>query len=104
MKNEGLPINSNCVTCETLIPNVFTPNNDLSNDYFSFLIKEQEGFLGFQILNRWGEIVYITNDLSISWDGKSGGKECTDGIYFWNLNYDSKNSSKSKSGFLTLIR
>lgn len=104
LKNIGIPVESTCVSCEMVIPNVFSPNNDLTNDYFAFFLSKPEGFLTFQILNRWGEIVYQTNDSAISWDGKYNGNACSDGIYFWTLIYDTNKLENNKSGFLTLIR
>jgi gliding motility-associated-like protein len=60
--------------------------------------------LNFQILNRWGEIVYQTEDQTVSWNGEANGKECTEGIYYWQLKYFLNYETIYKSGFMTLIR
>ena len=51
------------------IPNVFTPDGDGINDFFTGLgtnIAEYEMY----IFNRWGEQLYYTNDINMPWDGK----------------------------------
>ena len=36
-----------------------------------------------EIFNRWGELVYFTNDLSKKWDGKEKGKACKQDAYVY---------------------
>lgn len=87
------------------MPNVFTPNEDgVNNTYQPETIQNVNDY-HLVILNRWGEIVYETNDLNQGWNGQFKEKDCTNGIYFWRVDYSQlNNSKKSKSGFLTLIR
>jgi len=81
------------------LPNVFTPNNDDVNDYFSFtdLSKTLEKLT---ILNRWGSIVYQSDDVFF-WDGKHQQTPCADGVYYYILEF--KQYTK-KTGFVHLIR
>ena len=61
-------------------PNIFTPNNDYINDYFTIkgLIDCDYGSL--KIYNRWGEEVYYTlHPLIEPWDGKKLGMEVSEG-------------------------
>jgi len=58
----------NCI--DYMLPNVFTPNGDGINDFFrpsnySFVEK-----VDMKIFNRWGTLVYKTEDPDINWDGK----------------------------------
>lgn len=86
------------------IPNVFTPNGDGSNDEFIINLKGLE-FIKLSILNRWGNTVFETEDKNEGWNGlTTGGKEATDGTYFYLLEYNQNNEHKSEHGFLTLIR
>jgi gliding motility-associated-like protein len=51
------------------VPNSFTPNGDGVNDNFRGLglyFKEYE----MRIYNRWGKVIYVTNDYDRPWDGK----------------------------------
>jgi len=50
------------------IPNAFSPNGDTKNDYFSVgfrnIVKAHTA-----IYNRWGELIFQTNDMDFKWDG-----------------------------------
>ncbi|MBI3502169.1 MAG: gliding motility-associated C-terminal domain-containing protein [Bacteroidetes bacterium] len=68
------------------LPNVFTPNADGSNDYFTPLhpykyVKD----IDIRIYNRWGTEVFHTTDAEIMWNGKSSqtNKLCSDGVYYY---------------------
>ncbi len=66
------------------LPNVFTPNNDGSNDFyipFPYCFIES---IEIQIYNRWGNLVFETTDPDINWDGTNlNGKEVAEGVYFY---------------------
>jgi len=72
-----------------LIPyNVFTPGDDISNNTFVIdgeSIKEYS----IKIFNRWGERVFESEDITVSWNGKvnNTGIECPSGTYFYIINY-----------------
>jgi gliding motility-associated-like protein len=68
-----------------VIPNVFTPNNDSYND---FLVPESYANIeriDLKIFNRWGKIMYETQDPEIKWDGKNqeNGQDCPAAPYFY---------------------
>lgn len=87
------------------IPNVFSPNNDGLNDTFVPISLSGIKSAEIVILNRWGNVVYQSKDLLIGWDGKSNGSECSNGVYYWNINYEDKEfKNYSQDGFLTLTR
>lgn len=68
------------------LPNVFTPNSDSFNDFFvPFPGYTSVEKVDMKIFNRWGVVVFETNDPEIKWDGrdKSSNKECADGVYFY---------------------
>ncbi|MDB4088079.1 gliding motility-associated C-terminal domain-containing protein [Flavobacteriales bacterium] len=84
------------IKCNNL-PNVFSPNGDGMNDYFS-PFKEYEFTEGnFLIYNRWGSIVLETSDIiSIKngWDGQYNNKDCTAGVYYFTFSYKINNSDE----------
>ncbi|MBW6489633.1 MAG: gliding motility-associated C-terminal domain-containing protein [Lentimicrobium sp.] len=68
------------------LPNVFTPNNDGYNDYFiPFPGYTSVDRIDLKIINRWGVVVFETNDPAIRWDGRdqNTNKPCSDGVYFY---------------------
>ena len=63
-------------------PNAFSPNGDGLNDVFK--AKKHRSLVSFHayIINRWGQKLYEWTDPDKGWDGKSGGKDLKDGVYF----------------------
>ena len=88
--NESSPSNVICVdNCPRYeLPNVFTPNNDGANDFFTpFLPFRFIESIDIQIFDRWGGLVYQTNDPVINWDGNApNGKPLAEGVYYYVCN------------------
>lgn len=72
---------------ELIMPNVFTPNNDLTNDVLSPVSMKNIASVNLKVYNRWGVQVYSGDISQQGWDGLSEGSKCTDGIYFWVADY-----------------
>jgi len=72
---------------ELFVPNTFTPNNDGTNDYFT--IRNNGDIVKFKLViyNRWGEMVFQTENIDEAWDGTMDGKRCPVGVYHWVLEY-----------------
>ncbi len=86
------------------LPNVITPNNDGSNDYFIPVNIEGIKSMNTTIYNRWGKIVYSTDKLNIEWDGKNNNQEVANGVYFYTCEYKGLNEkSYSVNGTVTVI-
>jgi len=92
------------------IPNTFTPNDDQLNDIFKPILLEDNILeYSFVIYNRWGEIVFETNDLSEGWIGDTKNNHAfyaKDGTYIWQLKIKEKDvpGEQNFSGKVTLIR
>ncbi|MCO5260233.1 MAG: gliding motility-associated C-terminal domain-containing protein [Crocinitomicaceae bacterium] len=84
------------------IPNVFTPNEDGINDLFFITAVNLKDY-NLVIVNRWGEIVFKSDDPNQGWDGTSGGKKCTDGVYFYTLKAKQGDNEITKQGNITLV-
>ncbi|CAN5314221.1 hypothetical protein BH09BAC5_BH09BAC5_01060 [soil metagenome] len=96
-----------------IIPNVFTPNGDATNDLFSANVSGVKD-LKIDLYDRWGVRVYEGEQTGISpshqeitlWDGKSkGGNAAADGVYYYTisaLGYDTKDYEFH--GFVHLIK
>ncbi|MBL7755545.1 MAG: gliding motility-associated C-terminal domain-containing protein [Chitinophagaceae bacterium] len=87
------------------LPNAFTPNSDGNNDIFRILAAGYKKLNSFKIYNRWGELVFATTSFNKGWDGRSGGRDCEIGVYFWILNAtDLNGTSRTVKGDVTLLR
>lgn len=69
------------------LPNVFTPNGDGFNDVFTpmRITPNLINHVEMHIFNRWGRVVYTTEDIFINWDGCALGthQPCAPGTYFY---------------------
>lgn len=86
--------------------NVFTPNGDASNNFFTFKMENIVS-LEVTIFNRWGDLMYqCNNPATFFWDGKTPeGMEANDGVYFYV--YKATGAQKENfegNGFLHLFR
>ncbi|PJB15137.1 MAG: hypothetical protein CO118_04955 [Flavobacteriales bacterium CG_4_9_14_3_um_filter_32_8] len=88
-----------------LIPNVFTPNVDGSNDVFTVDGVNLES-VDCVIFNRWGQKMYSWNNVNGFWDGRTtSGSECPDGTYFYIINALGQDGVEYfKKGAFSLIR
>lgn len=111
--NESSPSNpirtDNCPFYD--LPNTFTPNGDGANDLFTpCLIYRYINRVEFTVTNRWGQVVFQTEDPAINWDGRdqNTGQELPEGVYFYTCNVEQKCLScealKPLTGFIHLIR
>jgi gliding motility-associated-like protein len=90
------------------IPNTFTPDGDEVNQVWKPIFTQGYDPYDFEmtVLNRWGEIVWVSKDASIGWDGTYDGKMCPEGVYTWVVEYGVLENDKRvvKHGHLTLLR
>lgn len=93
-------------TAEVTMPNVFSPNNDNINDFFTALSLIGAKEIELVIMNRWGNIVLKTDDLDFAWNGTDlNNTMCTEGVYFYKLKVtDNCDNTTLYSSFVTLIK
>jgi gliding motility-associated-like protein len=89
------------------IPNAFTPvNADNVNDFFSgkgIGIEKYEMW----VFDRWGEMIFFTDDIEKGWDGKRSGKsqEVKQDVYVWKVKLkDVLGKNHQYIGHVTLLR
>ena len=92
---------------ELYLPGAFTPNKDGNNDQLEIFGRHFTNFK-ITIFNRWGEIIFISTDRSIQWDGNYRGQEMPIGTYPWIVHYESQYEGDpipdDLKGSVTLIR
>ena len=96
-------------------PNAFTPDAsganggkwdeaDFSNNIFHPIytgVKEYE----LNIFNRWGELIFVSKDVKIGWDGYYRGKLCKQDVYVWKVKVKFVTGEViTKVGDVTLLR
>jgi len=98
-------IHVNDVVSSISVPNVFTPNNDGSNDVF---FVEAKGIATFdmKIYDRWGVLINQFNSPLQGWDGRTeSGVAVSNGSYFYILNATGLDGKVfNQRGYLTLMR
>ncbi len=88
------------------MPNAFTPNGDGKNEEFRpVTLPEKISSFSMLIYNRWGQLVFSTNDVGRGWDGRVNGSPAPMGVYTYTLTYGNpKGENRKKTGVVTLVR
>jgi gliding motility-associated-like protein len=96
------------------VPNVFTPNNDGTNDMFVVKFWSMKS-IKIQIYNRWGKRIHFWESDDIRgfentytqtvWDGRLGGRYASPGVYYYVVEGMGRDDQKRKAhGFFHLFR
>ncbi|MEO5569348.1 MAG: gliding motility-associated C-terminal domain-containing protein [Bacteroidia bacterium] len=86
------------------VPNSFTPNGDGKNDLFGAVHAGKYDSFDMKIFNRWGEMVFNSNNISEFWDGTYKGLKQTAGVYAYHISLVSGENRILKIGNVTLLR
>jgi PKD repeat protein len=97
------------------IPNAFSPNSDELNETFKpSVFGSGISVYQFRVFNRWGDVVFESNDPEIGWVGDKSERDSIgtgdfyvqDGVYSWTLVVKSIFSTEVEefSGHVILIR
>lgn len=90
---------------EVFLPKSFTPNGDLLNDVYGISnphIVQQLRI--FEIFDRWGTRVFVTNDPFEAWDGSYKGTPVNPGVFIWKVEYSCENKDQISTGTVTILR
>jgi gliding motility-associated-like protein len=96
-----------CSFDNVFVPNCFTPNgNEVNNEWGPVFAGDWDHTVyNMLIFNRWGGIVWESNNHLSMWDGTYKNKMCLDGVYIWKMECKKLNSVKEiMNGHLTLLR
>lgn len=87
------------------IPNAFSPNGDGTNDLLKIMHEGVFNLDDFRIYDRWGELVYQSNDLKKGWNGTIKNEPAPIGVYVYYIAGRGHNDKKvSMRGNVTLIK
>ncbi len=85
-------------------PSAFTPNSDGLNDTFK-VFGQFTAQVEFKIFNRWGELLFLTTDLNLGWDGTYKGNSMPEGTYVFRAKLtDLAGRTSDRSGTILLLR
>ena len=96
---------------DVYVPTAFSPNNDGVNDDFKPFIKMD--FIkikryNLRLFNRWGSLVFDSQNVNEAWNGTYRDHLCENGIYIWSMTVqvllNGKVQIKQLSGDVTIIR
>jgi gliding motility-associated-like protein len=98
----SIKITVNGTTSKISVPNAFSPNGDGVND--TWVITNLSAFPGatVDVFNRYGQLVFHSDNNNKAWDGTSNGKPLPLATYYYII--DPKNNEKKISGSVTIFR
>ena len=87
------------------VPKVFTPNGDGTNDVLKPILVGISSFHYFSVYNRWGNLLFTTQDPNTGWDGRVKGVPQPVETYLWIAEGVDTNGKKVvQKGMVSLIR
>jgi len=90
---------------DVFVPSAFSPNGDGVNDIFHVTARKLITLQEFKIMNRWGQQIFETRDISKGWDGNFKGKMQDPGVYYYMIKVASPTGkTQFLKGDITLIR
>lgn len=98
-----LVIEQDC-NCSLVKPNAFSPNGDGQNDVFHLFSDCEIEINYFRIYNRWGQMLFETNGITVGWDGTCQNIEQPIGTYVYVVGYNNLNGEQIEKGDITLLR
>lgn len=87
-------------------PNAFTPNNNGLNDVW-LPVMDNYGTDVYELViyNRWGQLIFKSNEPKVGWDGTVNGKDAPPAVYVYSITYQNlMGKLGKKEGTITLIR
>lgn len=76
-----------CEVCDVYVPNAFSPNFDGINDLFQPFSDCLLSDFEMKVFDRWGGIIYESDDAQKGWDGQYRGEPASNGMYVWFMTF-----------------
>ena len=97
-----------CSFDNVFVPNCFTPNGDESNNVWGPVFAGDWDHTRYNMLifNRWGNLIWESENYLAMWDGTYKNKMCQDGVYIWKMECKKLNTvvKEVMHGHVTLLR
>jgi gliding motility-associated-like protein len=89
-------------------PTAFIPDGDVEKDRYFQVFGRFVANFKITIFNRWGEIIFYSEDPNFKWDGTYRGEPMPIGVYPWTITYGAQYSefqrTQKMDGAVTIIR
>jgi gliding motility-associated-like protein len=90
------------------VPNTFTPDGDEFNNVFIPSISDSFDPQSYTLLifNRWGELIFESQDINEGWNGTYNGSMQQNGVYTWKISLKTKelDDANEYHGHVLLLR
>ena len=87
------------------VPTAFTPNGDGRNDVLKPIAVGMQRIEYFNVYNRWGQLVFSSQQANKGWNGLIEGRQQSTGTYVWVVKaVDFTGKAYFQKGMVTLIR
>lgn len=84
-------------------PNVFTPDqNNFNNDWKVYITGVNPYRYTVTVFDRWGEVIWLSQDYDEAWDGYYNGDLVQQGVYVWKIDYEQFGDSERHSHYGTV--
>jgi gliding motility-associated-like protein len=80
-----VPTASPDLKSDIFVPKAWSPNKDGHNDKLRPLTVNIKEIYYFRIFDRWGQLLFETNEIGKGWDGIFNGKQQVQDVYTWTL-------------------
>lgn len=87
------------------VPNAFSPNGNGLNEIFKPIGLPFAKAFRMEIYNRWGELLFVSEDVQIGWDGTYMGEAVKQDVYLYKITATDYNDElHTDKGTVTLLR
>ncbi len=106
---DSIYLDINETNCTITPPSAFTPNSDGLNDFFLPVTNcSQDSYIDyhFKVFDRWGDLVFQSDNIHEAWNGSYRGREASVGVYVWTLTYENIlcGTIEQSKGNVTVVR
>ena len=85
------------------IPNAIAPDG-INNEFKPVIVFGEPSQYSLKIFNRWGELVFESNQVQVGWDGTKNGNKVVSGGYPYNISFVARDGKTiNKSGIVTVV-
>ncbi len=100
-----VPVNMIACNCVPAVPNAFSPNGDGIHDEWKISLGNCTNKVAVWVYNRYGSLIYQSDNYQNDWRGTYQSKPCPDGTYYYIIKTINPNRSQDiYKGNVTILR